>query len=414
MRIDIQQPVTRTLALCRPRSLANALMRRLMPSLECGRLVVDTPTGEQFVLAGARPGPHARVALHSWRTLWRVVSRGDMGFAEAYIAGECSSPALVTLLRLALRNTSVETPVRWLRMPRLVLKLRHALNRNTRGGSRRNIAAHYDLGNEFYAQWLDDGMSYSSALFSSPGQSLEDAQNAKLDRVCDLLETPEGGDVLEIGCGWGSLAERIVARDRCRLTGITLSAQQLAFAQRRLAALGLQQFGDLRLQDYRDVGGSYDRIVSIEMLEAVGAAYWPTYFERLKANLKPGGIAVIQVITIDGDRFESYRRRPDFIQKYIFPGGMLPTTNIVEREIAAAGLQLQSAEFFGDSYALTLAEWQRRFQQAWPTRRAVGFDERFKRAWEYYLAYCQAGFEAGTVNVGLYKIKRAAHQGAHS
>jgi cyclopropane-fatty-acyl-phospholipid synthase len=406
MRINPQR--TRAVPLCRPRSLANGFIRKLIPALKCGRLAVETPAGDQLVLLGDRPGPHARLKLHSWRTLWRFVAQGDVGFADAYIAGECSSPTLVAIFHLALRNASVETPSRWLRMPRLRLKLRHALNRNTRRGSRRNITAHYDLGNEFYSQWLDAGMSYSSALFSSPGQTLEDAQNAKLDRVFDLLETPEGGRVLEIGCGWGSLAERIVARYRCRLTGITLSAKQLEFAQRRLANLGLQQYGDLRLQDYRDVQGFYDRIVSIEMLEAVGAAYWPTYFEHLRANLKPGGIAVLQAITIDADRFENYRRRPDFIQKHIFPGGMLPTTKIIEREIARAGLQLQSAEFFGDSYARTLAEWQRRFQRAWTAGSATGFDERFRRAWEYYLAYCQAGFEAGTLTVGHYKIKRAA------
>jgi cyclopropane-fatty-acyl-phospholipid synthase len=214
--------------------------------------------------------------------------------------------------------------------------------------------------------------------------------------------------VLEIGCGWGGLAERIVERFRCHLTGLTLSQRQLVFACRRLRERGLLNKSDLRLQDYRDVSETYDRIVSIEMLEAVGEAYWPTYFTKLRAALRSGGMAVIQVITIDEARFETYRRRPDFIQHYIFPGGMLPTVAIVEREIAAAGLQLVSSEFFGPSYARTLAEWQRRFQRRWPAIAALGFDERFKRTWEYYLSYCQAGFEAGTVSVGLYKIAQCS------
>lgn len=395
-----------THALTRPRSFAAALLRGLIPALQRGRLVIDTPEGERVVLEGPRHGPHARLTIHRWRCVWRLVTGGDLGFAEGYIAGEWSSPTLAALLHLALCNASVETPVRWLRMPRLLAKLRHALNRNTRRGSRRNIAAHYDLGNDFYARWLDAGMSYSSALFTAPDQSLEEAQNAKLDRVFDLLEMSEGVRVLEIGCGWGSLAERMIARYGCELTAVTLSARQLAFTQRRLADRGLQRHGDVRLQDYRDVRETFDRIVSIEMLEAVGAAYWPTYFERLKANLRPGGIAVLQVITIASDRFEPYRRRPDFIQKYIFPGGMLPTPDIIADEIAAAGLQLKVTEFFGDSYARTLAAWQARFQRAWADIESLGFGDRFKRTWEYYLTYCQVGFEAATVNVGLYKIIR--------
>jgi len=222
------------------------------------------------------------------------------------------------------------------------------------------------------------------------------------------LEMSGGERVLEIGCGWGSLAERIIKRFGCNLTGLTLSARQLEVARARLRKLDLLEHSDLRLQDYRDVRGMYDRIVSIEMLEAVGTAYWSTYFEQLRANLRPGGIAVLQVITIDEKRFGDYQRRPDFIQKYIFPGGMLPTTEIIAHEIAAAGLQLVTREFFGDSYARTLQEWLRRFQQAWPAIKAMGFDNRFKRSWEYYLAYCQAGFEAEIINVAFYKIKRAA------
>jgi cyclopropane-fatty-acyl-phospholipid synthase len=295
------------------------------------------------------------------------------------------------------------SPLKVLRAPQFWLRLRHARNRNTRRGSRRNIAAHYDLGNKFYQQWLDAGMSYSAGLFSSIDETLEQAQNVKLDRVLSLLELAGGESVLEIGCGWGALAERLVQK-RCNLTGITLSTEQLVYSQQRLSGQSLAMHCDLHLQDYRDVRGDFDRIVSIEMLEAVGEAYWPTYFEKMHDRLRPGGIAVLQVITIDETRFENYRRRPDFIQKYIFPGGMLPTPQIIEREVSKAALHLVGNEFFGNGYARTLEEWRTRFQNAWAQIEPLGFDQRFKRMWEYYLAYCQVGFETRTIDVGFYKI----------
>jgi cyclopropane-fatty-acyl-phospholipid synthase len=249
-------------------------------------------------------------------------------------------------------------------------------------------------------------MSYSSAIYSSLGQTLEDAQRAKLDCVIDLLGLAGGERVLELGCGWGALAGRIIERTGCHVTGLTLSTQQLAYAQRELSQRGLAGESDLRLQDYRDAEGTYDRVVSVEMLEAVGAAYWPTFFANLRQRLNPQGTAVLQVITIDQNRFEAYRRRPEFIQRYIFPGGMLPTTEIIEQLVANAGLRLVSSEFFGESYVRTLAEWHRRFQETWPSIEALGFDDRFKRMWEYYLAYCRLGFEIGALNVGLYKIEQ--------
>jgi cyclopropane-fatty-acyl-phospholipid synthase len=390
------------------RSLTEALLRRMFRELACGQLVVDTPAGDRLVFDGDRPGPQARLTIHSWRCIWRLATDWDIGFAEAYRAGEWSSPNVASLLRFASDNKAAKEPLRPLRVPRFWLKLRHALNRNSRRGSRRNIAAHYDLGNGFYEQWLDAGMTYSSGLFSSAGQTLEEAQGAKLDRVIDMLGLTGGETVLEIGCGWGGLAERLMDRHNCALTAVTLSGEQLAFAQRRLRNRAHSGYCDLRLQDYRDVRGTFDRIVSIEMLEVVGEAYWPTYFEKLRDSLRPGGSAVLQVITIDDARFENYRRRPDFIQKYIFPGGMLPTTRILEREIAKAGLQRVANEFFGESYARTLEEWRLRFQKAWPKIEALGFGDRFKGTWEYYLAYSQVGFETGALNVGLYGVTRAA------
>jgi cyclopropane-fatty-acyl-phospholipid synthase len=387
-------------------STAETLLRKLLGELECGELVVETLAGNRLVICGRGPGPHAHLIVHKWRFLRRLVSSWDIGFAESYMAGEWSSPNLVALLMLACSNGAVAEPFKALRVPSFWLRLCHAMNRNTRRGSRRNIAAHYDLGNEFYQQWLDAGMTYSAGLFSSVDQTLEEAQTAKLDRVLNLLNLTGGERVLEIGCGWGSLAERIMDRHDCNVTGITLSAEQLAFAQARIHSHDKRKRCDLRLQDYRDVSGTFDRIVSIEMLEAVGESYWSQYFGKVRESLRPGGVAVLQVITIDDARFENYRRRPDFIQKYIFPGGMLPTAQIIEREIAEAGLKLESTEFFGESYARTLHEWQMRFQRAWSIIERLGFDNRFKKTWEYYLAYCQSGFEASILNVGLYKISQ--------
>ena len=407
MSMQHQQAVTRSMTpriLLSSSSIAEAFLRRIVGHLQCGELVIEKPAGDRLALRGRRSGPQAKVSIHSWRFLWRMISSWDIGFAEAYIAGEWSSPDLVALLKLACNNSALVEPLKALRGPRFWLRLRHAMNRNTRRGSRRNIAAHYDLGNEFYRQWLDPGMTYSAALFSRASQTLEEAQKAKLDRVISLLDLAGGERVLEIGCGWGSLAERLMDRHSCTVTGLTLSAEQLACAQRRLRNRAAAGRCDLRLQDYRDVRGTFDRIVSIEMLEAVGETYWSTYFEKLRDSLRPWGSAVLQVITIDEARFENYRRRPDFIQKYIFPGGMLPTKHIIEREIAQAGLRLVAHEHFGESYARTLEHWQLRFQKSWPIIEWLGFDERFKRTWEYYFAYCQAGFETGAISVGLYKI----------
>ena len=382
------------------------MLRKIVGVPECGELIIDMPGARTFCLYGPRPGPKARLAFHSWRALARLLADWDIGFAEAYMAEEWSSPNLLSLLRLLCRDHGMANRLSPFRIPRLGLRVRHALNRNTRRGSRRNIARHYDLGNEFYKNWLDASMTYSAGLFSDARQSLKDAQEAKLDRVLDLLELCDGDRVLEIGCGWGSLAERLLETRARKVTGVTLSGEQLAFAQQRLDNAVASGRCDLRLQDYRGVSGTFDCIVSIEMLEAVGEAYWSTYFAKLRELLLPGGRAVLQVITIDESRFENYRRRPDFIQKYIFPGGMLPTKRIIEHEIMRAGLQLVARQFFGDSYALTLEQWNARFRDAWPEIKRLGFDRRFRRMWEYYLTYCQVGFEVQVLDVGLYKITR--------
>jgi cyclopropane-fatty-acyl-phospholipid synthase len=389
------------------RELLRSFVRRMLRKIDCGEIVLQTPGGRTITLGGRRLGEQTHVTIHRWKCMLRLLASGDLGFAEGYLAGEWSTPNIYSFLSAAGRRSNDTASFEGPKPLQPLTKLRHALNRNTRRGSRRNIAAHYDLGNDFYRLWLDSSMTYSSAIYSSPDQTLEDAQRCKLDRVIDMVGLGDGERVLEIGCGWGGLAERMIERADCHVTGLTLSTEQLAYAQSRLAERGRAGKADLRLQDYRDTGGTYDRIVSVEMLEAVGETYWPVFFETLRQRLNPQGASVLQVITIDQSRFESYRRRPEFIQRYIFPGGMLPTKEILEQLVAKAGLRLVSTEFFGDSYARTLAEWHRRFLKAWPTIEALGFDLRFKRMWEYYLAYCRLGFEIGVLDVGLYRIERA-------
>lgn len=383
-----------------------AALARLIGELAIGTLTVVTPEGRRLVGRGARPGPEATLVLHRWRAVRRLVTGGDIAFSDAFIAGDWSSPDLPALIELAAHNLPVLAGrIDALAPVRLWNRLRHGLRRNSRTGSRRNISFHYDLGNEFYREWLDAGMSYSSALRVAPGQTLEEAQQQRLARIVDMLEVRPGQSVLEIGCGWGALAAAL-ARTGARVTGITLSREQLAYAQATIAAdPALDGRTDLRLQDYRDVSARYDRIVSIEMLEAVGEAYWPTYFAKLRSCLNEGGTAVLQVITIAEDRFEAYRRNTDFIQRHIFPGGMLPTKAHIADEAARAGLELVETQCFGLGYAQTLAEWRSRFLDAWPRIEPLGFDEPFRRLWDYYLAYCEGGFRAGAIDVGLYRLK---------
>jgi cyclopropane-fatty-acyl-phospholipid synthase len=390
-------------------ALWRGVLRQLSRRWVGGELTIELPSGERMLLSKPALGPvewpQATVRLHHWRAVRRVLFGGDIGFAEAYADGDWSTPDLTALLVLMDRNDASLAGMRGLAPLRLLARLRHLGRANTRRGSRRNISAHYDLGNEFYAQWLDSDMSYSSAIYRDPAMSLEEAQRAKQARIIELLDLAGGESVLEIGCGWGGLAEAMV-RQGADVTGITLSPRQLDHARRRFTG-----FGDsvtLRLQDYRDVPGSYDRIVSVEMIEAVGEQNWSTYFRCLKDRLKPGGSAVLQAITLDEPRFAAYRSGTDFIQQYIFPGGMLPTKSVMLREAARAGLTLETVETFAAGYERTLAVWSERFDAAWPNIAALGFTERFRRLWSYYLAYCRAGFVTGALDVGFYRLR---HQG---
>jgi cyclopropane-fatty-acyl-phospholipid synthase len=389
----------------KPGLFAAPLLRKLLSSLEYGSISVRLPDGHVLNQQSGRPGPDAVLHLTRWRALRRLLVGGDVAFAEAYIDGDWSSPDLPALLELAAVNIAhIEHTIGGSLPVRLLNRLRHLLKANSRSGSRRNIAYHYDLGNDFYRLWLDPGMTYSSALYTSAVETLEEAQENKLARIVELLSAAPHADVLEIGCGWGTLAARLAKAD-CNVKAITLSSEQMAYAQDHIEREGLSGHVTLELQDYRDCEGSFDRIVSIEMLEAVGEQYWPLYFNKLRQLLKIDGQAVLQVITIDESRFDSYRNTPDFIQRYVFPGGMLPTKALVASQARDAGLELVSSEFFGRSYAHTLAEWRFRFRQNWSGVQKLGFDQHFRRLWDYYLAYCEAGFNAGTIDVGLYVFK---------
>lgn len=389
---------------------ADRWVARLVSDLKVGHLTIETPTGARVEGKGEIDGPRATLVLHKWRTMRRLMFGGDVGFAEAYMDGDWSTPDLAVLIEFAVLNENALGDVTaGRRFTRLLHRLRHILRANTKNGSRRNIEAHYDLGNDFYKLWLDPSMTYSSALYASPKQSLENAQENKLARIMDLLSLKGGERVLEIGCGWGRLAERLTTERNAHVTGLTLSPSQLAGAKERVAKAGAQDKTDLRLQDYRDVAEKFDRVVSIEMIEAVGEKYWPAYFGKIAAVLKPGGRAVLQVITIADERFEFYRRNADFIQRYIFPGGMLPSPTAMLEQIKQAGVKFVSLENFGESYARTLNEWNRRFQRAWPAIEAMGYSHKFKRTWEYYLSYCEGGFRSGAIDVGLYVMEKPAH-----
>lgn len=388
--------------------LAALVLRRVMAAMERGRLTFVLPDGTNVDCHGLESGPEATIIIHEMSALRRLLFSGDVAFAEAFIRGEWSSPDLAAAIEVAAVNgDAFMRAVEGSAPARFANWLMHRLRANSRAGSRRNISAHYDLGNEFYRLWLDPQMFYSSGIYRTGKETLEEAQQLKVDRVIELLDAHNGESVLEIGCGWGSLAAAMAKAGAGAITGLTLSKEQLANAQDVVARHGLEKQVDLRLQDYRDTGGVFDRIVSIEMIEAVGPEYWPVYFSTLRDRLAEGGHVVLQAITIEDSRFKSYMSTPDFIQRYIFPGGALPCPGALQNEAHRAGLRLETIETFGDGYARTLVEWRRRFHENWDQIEALGFDSSFRRLWDYYLCYCEGGFRAGAIDVGLYRLTHA-------
>ncbi len=387
---------------------------QLLARLQNGSLTLQLPDGTlRHFGHGDSSGPVAAITLKNWNVFGAAFKSGDIGFAESYVAGDWTTPHLTDLLKLFIANRQlIEGMVYGTWAGRLLFRIKHLLNRNTRANSQKNIHAHYDLGNDFYRLWLDETMNYSSAWFegnTAPTRAdLPRAQDAKVRRALQQVGVQPGERVLEIGCGWGALAEMGAAEFGVSVTGVTLSTEQLEFARQRMARLGLQERADLRLQDYRDISdGPYDAICSIEMVEAVGREYWPAYFQAVRRLLKPGGRACVQSIVIDDALFKRYIGSTDFIQQYIFPGGCLPCPSEFRREAEAAGLRVQEEFTFGQDYAQTLRLWRERFLAERTRILAGGFDQRFMHLWEFYLAYCEAAFAMQNIDVVQYTLVRS-------
>lgn len=365
-----------------------------------GSLIVQFPDGRTFLIKGREDGPDGVLKIHNWKFFRMVVQAGDVGVGEAFMAGYWSSPDVTTFLEVfCINQESTLEALQGRPVSRFLLSIRHWLNSNTRRGSKRNISAHYDLGNAFYKEWLDPSMTYSSAIYSNETNNLEQAQKEKYASLVRQTGIEPDHTVLEIGCGWGGFAEHVAKTVGAHVRALTISREQFEYASERIQKAGLNEKVDVVFQDYRDESGVFDRIASIEMFEAVGEKYWPTYFGQLSTCLKPGGRAGLQIITIQDSMFEDYKRGTDFIQRYIFPGGMLPPPTRLKEIGKSLGLDLMDQKIFGQDYARTLAEWRQRFRQAWPQISPLGFDERFKRLWEFYLHYCEAGFRAGNIDV---------------
>ena len=383
---------------------------QLLEKIEHGTLTVQFPD-RSLKVYGNGELPHAAISLRNWNVFMASMKSGDIGFAETYIAEDWTTPSLSDLLRVMIQNRrAVEDLIYGSWWGRMVYRVRHLLNRNHKANSRKNIHAHYDLGNAFYELWLDDTMNYSSALFEGNfTQSMQDAQHAKVRRALQATDVQKGSRVLEIGCGWGALAEKATQEFGAHVTGVTLSTEQLAFANARMKWNGTAEQTDLRLQDYRDINdGPYDAICSIEMIEAVGQEYWPTYFQTVSKLLKPGGKASIQSIVIDDALFDRYVKSTDFIQQYIFPGGCLPSPSEFRRQARLAGLEVVDELKFGPDYAETLRRWRHDFMAQESQVLKLGFDNQFIRTWEFYLAYCEAAFDEANTDVIQFTLQKPA------
>ena len=378
-------------------SPAEQIVVLVMSRLRRGELTLVLSNGAEKHFVGAEPGPSARVEIRNPHGATQLIASTNIGLAEGYMDGNWDTPDLDAVLDLGLANL-VDRPAALTPPTTPFQRAWHKLRDNSERGSKKNIEHHYDLGNDFYSLWLDDTMAYSSAMFAGE-EDLGTAQVRKWDHLLDMLQPGSKDNILEIGCGWGGFALHAAKQAGCRVTGVTLSDEQHAWATRAVEEAGLEGKVDIRLQDYRAVPETFSAIASIEMFEAVGERWWPVFFQRVRDLLTPGGVAALQTITIDEFRFDDYRRKPDFIQRYIFPGGMLPSPERFRAAAETAGFAVDPATHFGHSYARTLEEWKVRFEAAVPQVRAMGFDERFVRMWRYYLSYCRAGFAAETIDV---------------
>ena len=370
-----------------------------------GTMRFDLPDGRRVLFDHGEKGPNAVVEVHKFDFAKRAIAGGDIGFSESYMDQEWSTPDLTAVLEFFSENFEAagQLAVGGF-MVRMGNRVRHVFNRNSKSGSKRNIEAHYDLGNNFYELWLDETMTYSSALYDGANISLEAAQDAKYARISDELELAPGKSVLEIGCGWGGFAEYAAKQRGADVTCLTISPSQRDWALERMQREGLSEKVDIRLQDYRDHEGQYDGVASIEMFEAVGESYWPSYFAKVEESLNDGAKAALQIITIQDSLFPHYRKRADFIQRYIFPGGMLPSERALREQVMEAGLHIENTHYFGPDYAKTLRLWAKEFEAKWGQIQAIGFDERFRRMWRFYLSYCEAGFDNGRINVGHFTL----------
>ena len=378
-------------------------------NIKAGRLDIILPDGRTFSASGAELGPIAILEVHNEELFARLIREGYVGFSEAYMDGWWSTPDLQSFMDLVnTDNDDMYNGYPGQRLVQMYEKLRFWLQRNHKSQARKNISYHYDLGNDFYGLWLDDTMTYSSALFATGQESLEAAQTAKYKQMVDEMGAQPGDHILEIGCGWGGFAEYAAKERGLKVTCLTISEQQLNFAVDRIKRAGLSDLVDFKLQDYRDEKGVYDGIASIEMFEAVGEKYWPVYFDKVKERLKPGKLATLQIITVADHRWDAYRNDVDFIQKYIFPGGMLPSPSVLRAEVTRAGLGVEKSVEFGQSYAITLKRWHETFNDKWEQISTMGFDDRFRRMWNYYLTSCAAAFETANCDVTQITVKRPA------
>ncbi|OUS37720.1 SAM-dependent methyltransferase [Rhodobacterales bacterium 56_14_T64] len=368
--------------------------------IEAGQLEIHLPDGRVFLAKGRLPGPVADLHIHHRDVFSRLIREGELGFSDAYLEDWWSSSDLQAFMDLVhMGSDTLYDNFPGMKLVRGYEKLRFWLHRNNRKQARKNISYHYDLGNDFYRIWLDDTMTYSSALFATGQESLEQAQHVKYDSLINQMGVKPGDHILEIGCGWGGFAEYAAKVRGLRVTGLTISQEQLDFAQERIENAGLTEMVELRMQDYRDCDGRFDGIASIEMFEAVGEQYWPAYFKALHDRLKPGGRATLQIITVADRRWDVYRQGIGFIQKYIFPGGMLPSPLVLHQQINQAGLAVVQSIEFGESYEQTLRRWYQTFNGRWDQITGMGFDERFRKMWNFYLTSCAAAFKTGTCDV---------------